>query len=110
MDVKQTLKEIEKTCNQYGLWDRMIHPYSFGTKVKRIYQNWKDYDFCTETDKSIIRSEIRGFLPILAKWVDYENQPLVKVKLTAGENAGQIKDFHKSTADLIIEHNLGVAL
>lgn len=110
MDVKQTLKEIEEKCNKYGFWERKIMPYGFGIKVKRIFQNWKDYDLCTTTDKSIIRSEIRGFLPILAKWAEYENQPLVKVKLTAGENAGQIKDFHKSTADLIIEHNLGVAL
>ena len=110
MDVKQTLSEIEETCNQYDFWDRMIHPYGFGIKVKRIFQNWKDYDLCTYDSQSVIRSEIRGFLRILEHWVDYENQPLVKVKLTAGENAGQIKDFHKSTADLIIEHKLGVAL
>lgn len=110
MDVKQTLSEIEETCNQYGFWDRMIHPYSFGIKVKRIFRNWKDYDLCTYDSQSVIRSEIRGFLPILAKWVDYENQPLVKVKLTAGGNAGQVKEFRKSTAELIVEHSLGVAI
>ena len=110
MDVKQTLKEIENTCNQYNFWDRMIHPYGFGIKVNRIFSNWKDYDLCTYDSKSVIRSEIRGFLPILAKWVEYENQPLVKVKLTAGENAGQVKEFHKSTAEMIIENNLGVAM
>lgn len=110
MNVHETLSEIEKTCNQYGFWDRMIHPYSFGIKVKRIFRNWKDYDLCTYDSQSVIRSEIRGFLPILAKWVEYENEPLVKVKLTAGENAGQIKDFHKSTAELIIENSLGVAI
>lgn len=39
MDVHKTLSEIEKTCNQYDFWDRMIHPYGFGIKVKRIFQN-----------------------------------------------------------------------
>lgn len=110
MDVHKTLSEIEKSCNQYGFWDRKIHPYGFGIKVNRIFSNWKDYDLCTIDSQSIIRSEIRGFLPILKSWVDYENQPLIKVKLTAGGNAGQIKDFRKSTAELIVEHNLGVAL
>ena len=108
MDVKQTLSEIEKTCNQYDFWDRKIHPYGFGIKVKRIFQNWKDYDLCTATDKSIMRSEIRGFLPILAKWVGYENEPLVKVKIIKGDNAGQFREYHKSTADTLIEAGLAI--
>lgn len=110
MDVHKTLSEIEKTCNQYDFWDRMIHPYGFGIKVKRIFQNWKDYDLCTETDKSIIRSEIRGFLPILAKWVEYKKEPLIEVKITEGKYAGQVKKYHKSIAKLIIENGTGVAL
>lgn len=110
MDVKQTLKEIEETCNQYNFWDNKIMPYGFGIKVKDIFCNWKDYNRCTYDSQSVIRSEIRGFLPILHHWVDYENEPMIKVRLTAGENIGQVKDFHKSTADLIIENNMGVAV
>lgn len=110
MDVKQTLKEIENTCNKYNFWDRMIHPYGFGIKVNRIFSNWKDYDLCTYDSKSVIRSEIRGFLPILAKWVEYENEPKIKVRLTKGDNAGQVKEFCETVAEMIIENNFGVAI
>lgn len=110
MDVKARIKEIEEKCNKYGFWERKIMPYGFGIKVKRIFRNWKDYDLCTETDKSIIRSEIRGFLPILAHWVEYEEEPMVKILMTKGEYEGAVKEYHKSTADIFIESGMAVAI
>jgi len=110
MDVKQTLKEIEDTCNKYNFWEEKVMPYGYGITVQKLFDGWKDYDRCTSGSRSVIRSEISGFLPILAKWVEYANEPMIKVKLTTGKNAGQVKDFHKSTADLIIENNMGVAV
>ena len=110
MDVKQTLKEIEETCNKYNFWDNKVTPYGFGIEVKSLFSNWKDYDDCTQDSQSVIRSEIKGFLPILESWVAYENEPVIKVRLTTGEKAGQVRELHKSTAELIIEDGLGVAI
>lgn len=108
MNVHETLKEIENTCNQYNFWERKIMPYGFGIKVKRIFQNWKDYDLCTIDSQSVIRDEIKGFLPILERWIDYENQPMVKVKIIKGDNSGQFREYHKSTADTLIEAGLAI--
>lgn len=111
MHIPTILKDIEETCNKYDFWDRIIYPYGgFGVKVKKIFQNWKSYDSCTYDSQAVIQSEIKGFLPILDAWEEYENEPIIKVKLTIGENAGKVKEYHKSIAEWIVEDGMGVVV
>lgn len=109
MRVHETLKEIEETCNKYGFWDNKVIPYGFGIEVRSLFNNWKDYDNCTYDSRAVIRDEIKGFLPILRSWVEYENEPMIKVRIIKGEHIGQEKEYHKSLADILIESETAIA-
>lgn len=102
-----TVKEI---CNQYNFWERTVMPYGFKMTVKELFENWEDYDRCTTDSKDVIRAEVKGFLPILDRWVEYEEEPMVKVRLIEGTYAGEVKEYHKSTADIFIEAGMAVAI
>lgn len=104
VDVKRTVAEIHQICDQYDFWDRECSPYSFKMTVRELVESngWRDYEHYTESSKSIIRSEINGFMEILKHWVAYENEPMVKIHYLAGTKVGQTEDVHESLAELFI--------
>lgn len=102
-EFKTKAKEVIDTCEKYGFMENKIMPYGFGITVEEFTRNWKDYDNATRTSRLIMHDELTGFLPILEKWVKVENEPMIKVKCLLGDLAGQIKEYHESTAKELIE-------
>lgn len=98
MDFKFEMEYAKRTIEEYGFWDRIVRPYNFNMTVRELFNNWTGYDNMTSDSRAICRDELAGFLPILNKWVVYENQPTKKVILIQGPNAGQIKELKESTA------------
>ena len=109
-DFNEKAREVIRICNDRGFMNHTVTPYGFGITVEELTRNWSDYDNCTADSKSVMRRELEGFLPILEAWIAYDNEPMVKVKLTQGPNAGTIKEHHESTAMMLIEHNMAIAV
>lgn len=101
-EFKVKAQEVIDTCNKYGFMANVVMPYSFKITVEELTRNWADYDRCTNSSKAIMRDELKGFLPILDQWVKVENEPVVKVRCLLGSLAGQIKEYHESTANELI--------
>ena len=102
-EFKIKAREVVDTCNKYGFMNNTIMPYSFKITVEEFTRNWKDYDRFTNSSKAIMRDELEGFLPILEHWVKIENEPMIKIRCLLGNLAGQIKEYHESTANELIE-------
>ena len=98
-EFKAKAAEVIETCNKYGFMERTVMPYSFVMTVGELVKNWKDYDRCTRSSKSIMESELKGFLPILEHWVKLANEPKVKIQYPNGK----IKEVPRSVADDLIE-------
>ncbi len=96
-------QEVIDICNKYGFMANVVMPYGFKMTVEELTRNWADYDRCTNSSKEIMRDELNGFLPILDQWVKIENEPIVKVRCLLGNLAGQIRKYHESTAQELIE-------
>lgn len=105
-EFKTKAKEVIDTCNKYGFMKNKIMPYSFVMTVEELVENWKDYDCYTWSSKELMQDELLGFLPILEHWVEVENEPMIKIRLLGGKHAGEIREYHKSTADDFIEMNI----
>ena len=107
------VKEIEQICTKYGFMDRKVSPYGFYEKVSELIDHWKvftkDWDILSPDSKDIIRAEVEGFEKILNHWVEYENEPMVTVKMIEGKYAGKTMGYHKSLADTFIETGMAVA-
>lgn len=108
--MEDRIKEIELTCEKYGFLDRKVRPYSFDIKVKDLIDGWKGYSKCTRSSQQVIEAEIRGFEDILDAWIKFEEEPMVLVKLIDGKLKGEMKEYHKSLAESIIEAGLGEAV
>lgn len=102
-EFKIKAKEVVDTCNKYGFMANTIMPYGFKMTVEEFTRNWADYDRCTDSSKAIMRSELRGFLPILENWVKLENEPKVKVRYLLGSLVGKIKEHPESIANEFVE-------
>lgn len=109
-EFKAKAKEVIETCKRYGFMGRMIFPYGFRITVAEFTRNWKDYDRCTPESQGILESELNGFLPILEGWIEYENEPMIVVKLISGKHAGEVKELHESTARDFIEAGIAIAI
>lgn len=105
-EFKVKAQEVIDTCNKYGFMKNTIMPYGFKMTVEELTRNWKDYDKYTPDSKSIMRDELKGFLPILEHWVKLENEPKVKVIILRGALGGQIREYPESTAKELREMEL----
>lgn len=109
-EFKAKAKEVIDTCNKYGFMKNKIMPYSFVMTVEELVKNWKDYDHCTYSSKELMQDELIGFLPLLEHWVEVENEPMIKIRLLSGQHAGEIREYHKSTANDFIEMGIAVII
>ena len=105
-EFKEKAQAAINTCKQYGFMNKTIMPYGYRMTVEEFTRNWNDYDRCTRSSKQIMEDEMKGFLPILDHWVAYENEPMIKVRIIEGTYAGEIKEYHKSTADLFVDSGM----
>lgn len=103
-DVKGAVAEIHQICDRYDFWNREVHPYSWRMTVRELVESngWRDYEHYTSSSKAIIRQEINGFADILEHWVEYENEPMVKIHYIAGSKADMTEEVHESLAELFI--------
>lgn len=106
VEFRASVKEVHNTCIKYNFMERKAYPYGFGIKVADLIAQWNDYDSCESTSKSIMRDELKGFLPIMDKWVIKENEPLLSVRLSEGGLAGEKKEFHLSEAFVFLHCDL----
>lgn len=95
-----------KTCEEYGFLDRDIYPYNYKMKVEQLVRNWIDYENCTRSSQLLMQDELRGFEPILQMWVQQENEPFVKIRLTEGKHSGEIREYRKSVAEMFVDGGL----
>ena len=109
-EVADAVKEIERTCDEYSFWERTIYPYSFKMTVRELVKNWKDYSRCTPDSKDVILAEMNGFIPILNHWVEYQNEPDVKILYLEGNKKGEIGEVKTSLAEMLIESSLAKAV
>ena len=100
------IKEIESICKEYNFMDREVRPYNFNIKVRKLIDGWKGYDNCTRSSQHIIEAEVAGFENILREWINYENEPMVSVRIIKGSHRGQERIYHKSTSDMLVEGGL----
>lgn len=106
VEFRAGVKEVHNTCIKYNFMEREAYPYGFGIKVADLIAQWNDYDSCESTSKSIMRDELRGFLPIMDKWVIKENEPLLSVRLSEGGLAGEKRELHLSEAFVFLHCDL----
>jgi alkylated DNA repair dioxygenase AlkB len=104
-EVKGVVAEIHQICEQYDFWNREVHPYSFKMIVRELVESngWRDYEHYTSSSKSIIRQEINGFANILEHWVEYENEPMIKIHYLTGKKVGQTEEVHESLAEIFVQ-------
>lgn len=67
-NILDIINDIDFLVNKYGWGERLIHPYSFGIKVKDFIDAMKDYDNYTYYSKGLARDEIKGLIPIINEW------------------------------------------
>ena len=109
-EFKVKAQETIETCKKYGFMENKIMPYGFRMTVAEFTQNWNDFDRCTSDSQSIMKDELKGFLPILDHWVAYANEPMITVRLIEGKQAGEVKEYHESTAKIFIDAGMATAI
>ena len=101
-EFKAKAQEVIDVCKKYGFMNNIIHPYSFNMTVEELTQNWKDYDKYTYSSKSIMRQELKRFIPIVEHWIEVANEPRVNIRCLIGDNKGEVREYPKSTAEELI--------
>lgn len=101
-DIKAKIEEIRRACIEYGFMDCKVMPYGYGITVQRLIDGWSGYENSTSDSKQIVRAEMRGFIDILNRWMDFENEERVTVTYLAGKKEGQTEAIQKSLAEMLI--------
>lgn len=96
--------EAEQIILKYGWQKKETRPYpNCPITAEKIVADCKDYDICTRGSREYLIMLAEGFRKILEAWVRYEEEPLIRVRITEGDHAGDIKEIHKSLAELLVE-------
>lgn len=103
INMEERIATAIATCDKYNFWDRTVMPYGFKITVRDFLEPMKDYEHYTYSSKQVMQSELEGFEEILEAWVKVEKEPIIAIRLLEGKMKGQIKQYHKSTADFFIE-------
>lgn len=93
--VQSTVKAIRKLINKYNWQDRVIHPYSFGINVVKFLDPFDDFMNYTYISKCQMIDELNGFINIVNKWIEQENEPKVTIiyngrKITVRESLAEL--------------------
>ena len=98
------IAEMERMVNKYGWHDMIVHPYpNCPLKVTKILSDLRDYDNCTKGSKEYLVTLANGLADILNKWEEYENQPLVSVRVL---KTGVVKMLREELANDMIAAGL----
>ena len=107
-EFRNSRDEVIAKCEKYGFMEREVFPYSFKMTVMELVDKWKEFDSYSYQSRSIFKSELKGFLPILDRWVEFEQEPEVTVKMLVGKYTGKVKTVKQSIADDYIECGMAV--
>ena len=101
-EFESAVSEIKQLVSEYGFEERAVFPYSFKMTVEELVDGWTDFARCSFSSKQIMIQEMNGFIDVLNKWVEQENEPQVTVRLTNGK----VKDIPESYVDDYMECGL----
>lgn len=97
-EVEDKVHEIMDYVINYGWEERTIHPYNYPIKVIDLLKNVEFYEDYTAASKRLFIAEVNGFIDILNKWIEQENEPKVTIRFLVGNKKGQTKEVPASIA------------
>lgn len=102
-EFKQIRDEVITKCEKYDFWEREVFPYSFKMTVRELTDKWREFDSYSAQSKGIFKSELKGFLPILERWIEFQEEPEVNIKMLVGKYSGKVRTVKQSIAENYIE-------
>lgn len=98
-EMKAKVQELKAIVNKYEWEKTTIAPYGYGVRIEEFLTWFEDYGRCTHSSKQLHLSEINGFIRIINKWIEREEEPKVMIRFLTGKKAGQTKEIPASDAE-----------
>lgn len=102
-DVAKKVEELRGYVNRYDWGDWEIHLYGYPVKVSKFLDGFEDFARYTSSSRDIMRSEMNGFIKIINKWIEREEEPKAIVRYLEGKKKGKIETIPNSFAQDLYE-------
>ena len=107
-EFRNSRDDVIAKCEKYGFWEREVFPYSFKMTVRELADKWREFDSYSAQSKAIFKSELKGFLPILEGWIEFQKEPEVNIRMLVGKYAGKVRAVKQSIAEDYIECDMAI--
>lgn len=102
-EMQRVIKEIKIANKKINFFSRDVYPYSYPVKVGELIKNAEDFEQYSRSSQNVIYDEIKGLVVIINTWIEYYNEPKVKVKIIKGYNQGKVLEVEEKMAKYLVE-------